>query len=228
MALSRKFLSALGIDADKIDEIIAAHAETVESLKEQRDGYKADAEKLAGVTNERDNLKEKLKETTKATDEKYNALKADFDKAKSDNEALQNEYNKTKSDNESLKNEFETFKADVSAKETKAKVEKAYREILREVGISEKRINSIVRVTNFDDMKLDEKGGLEGIDALKENAKSDWADFIETKSEKGAEVPTPPNNPNEKKPSTTPSRAAQLSAQYHNERYGTVETNKGE
>ena len=42
MALTRKFLSALGIEEAKIDEIISAHADTVNALKEQRDSYKAD------------------------------------------------------------------------------------------------------------------------------------------------------------------------------------------
>lgn len=57
MALTRKFLSALGIDADKIDEIITAHSETVEALKTERDGFKADAEKLTEVQKELDTLK---------------------------------------------------------------------------------------------------------------------------------------------------------------------------
>lgn len=227
MSLTRKYLSALGIDAEKIDEIIAAHSETVESLKEQRDSYKADAEKLPAIVNERDNLKEQLKQNTNASNEKYNTLKAEFDKAKSDNEALQKEYDKTKADNESLQKEFDTYKADVSAKETRTKVENAYRDILREVGVSEKRINSIIRVTNFDDIKLDEKGGLENTDTLKESAKKDWADFIVTEHEEGAKVPKPPESTNDKKPSPTQGRAAQLAAQYHNERYGTNEP-KGE
>lgn len=227
MALSRKFLSALGLEAEKIDQIIEAHSETVESLKEQRDGFKAEAEKLAGITNERDNLKEELKKAMSASDEKYNALKAEFDKAKSDNEALQAEYNKSKTDNESLKNEFEAYKADISAKEIRAKVESAYRDILREVGVSEKRINSIIRVTNFDDMKLDEKGGLDDASTLKESAKKDWADFIVTEHEKGVTVPTPPDPSNENKPSTKPNRAAELAAEYHNTHYGTNES-KGE
>jgi len=227
MALTRKYLSALGIEADKIDEIIAAHVETVESLKEQRDGYKADAEKLAAVTNERDNLKEELKKANGASEEKYKTLKAEFDKAKSDQDALQKEYDKVKSDSETLKNEFESYKANITAKETRSKLENAYRDVLREVGISEKRINSIIRITNFDDMKLNEKGGLEDVDTLKESAKSDWADFIVTETTKGAEVSTPPTSQNENKPSTTSGRAAQLAAQYHNERYGTSET-KGE
>ena len=57
MGLSRKFLSALGIEADKVDEIINAHMETVNGLKEEAEGYKQDAEKLADVQKELDTLK---------------------------------------------------------------------------------------------------------------------------------------------------------------------------
>ena len=49
MALTRRSLKAMGIEDEKIDEIIAAHAETVDALKEQRDNYKAQADELAEV-----------------------------------------------------------------------------------------------------------------------------------------------------------------------------------
>lgn len=49
MALTRKLLTALGIEADKQDQIIEAHTETVDSLKAERDKYKEAAEKLPGV-----------------------------------------------------------------------------------------------------------------------------------------------------------------------------------
>ena len=35
MALSRKMLSAMGIEAEKIEQIIEAHTETVSGLKDQ-------------------------------------------------------------------------------------------------------------------------------------------------------------------------------------------------
>ena len=49
MSLTRKFLKAMGIEDEKVDQIIEAHSETVDALKEERDGYKADAEKLPEV-----------------------------------------------------------------------------------------------------------------------------------------------------------------------------------
>ena len=52
MALTRKFLSALGIEEEKAEQIIAAHTETVDGLKAERDKYKEDAEKLPATQNE--------------------------------------------------------------------------------------------------------------------------------------------------------------------------------
>ena len=84
MALTRKFLTALGIESDKVDEIINAHTETVDALKEQRDTYKADAEKLGQITKERDELKKALAEAD--TGEDYKAelekVKGEFDSYK--------------------------------------------------------------------------------------------------------------------------------------------------
>ena len=46
MALTRNFLKALGIEEEKIGEIINAHSETVTALKADIEKYKEDAEKL--------------------------------------------------------------------------------------------------------------------------------------------------------------------------------------
>lgn len=53
MALTRKFLKALKLDEDIIEQIIDAHSETVEGLTK----YKEDAEKLPGVQKELETLK---------------------------------------------------------------------------------------------------------------------------------------------------------------------------
>lgn len=81
MALTRKFLSALGIEADKIDEIITAHSETVDALKSERDDYKANADKLPEVQKELDKLK---KEAAKNSGDDYAALKKEFEEYKAD------------------------------------------------------------------------------------------------------------------------------------------------
>lgn len=57
MALTRKFLKALGIEDDKIEQIVEAHAETVDALKDERDSYKAKAEEAAETQKELDTMK---------------------------------------------------------------------------------------------------------------------------------------------------------------------------
>ena len=167
MALTRKFLSALGIEADKVDEIINAHTETVDALKEQRDSYKADAEKLTTVQAELNKLKEEAaKDSGDPYEVKYNALKEDFEK----------------------------FKQDAANKETARQVREAYKELLKDAGIAEKRIDAVLKVTNLKDVKLDAEGKLEKADDLTKSIKEEWADFISTEGRKAADVPNPPKD----------------------------------
>lgn len=81
MALTRKMLKAMGIEEEKIDQIIEAHGESVEALKNQVSAYKADAEKLPGVQKELDEMKA-------AGDggyrEKYEKEHSDFEAYKTD------------------------------------------------------------------------------------------------------------------------------------------------
>ena len=56
MALTRKYLRALGIEDDKIEEIISAHLETVNPLKDERDSYKDKAEKTDELQKQVDEL----------------------------------------------------------------------------------------------------------------------------------------------------------------------------
>ena len=81
MSLTRKMLKAMGIEEEKIDQIIEAHSETVDSLKADRDSYKEDAEKLKDVQKELDDLKAKGDDGWK---EKHDALKVEFDQYKND------------------------------------------------------------------------------------------------------------------------------------------------
>ena len=84
MSQTRKMLKAMGIEEEKIDQIIEAHSETVDSLKADRDNYKEDAEKLKDVQKELDDLKAKGDDGWK---EKHDRLKDEFDKYKTDVQA---------------------------------------------------------------------------------------------------------------------------------------------
>ena len=62
----KEILSAAGVAADKMDDavnkIIDGHLTSIDALREQRDGYKADADKLPGVPKELDDLKQTVKD----------------------------------------------------------------------------------------------------------------------------------------------------------------------
>ena len=93
MSLTRKMLKAMGIEEEKIDQIIEAHSETVDSLKADRDNYKKDADQLKSVQKELNDLKAKGDDGWK---EKHDKLKGEFDKYKGDIEAKETKANKEK------------------------------------------------------------------------------------------------------------------------------------
>ena len=78
MALTRKFLEALGIEQAKIDEIISAHTEVTNALKADRDNYKEKAEKYDETKTELDKVNKDEYKT------KYESLEAEFNKYKTD------------------------------------------------------------------------------------------------------------------------------------------------
>lgn len=162
MSLTRKMLKAMGIEEEKIDQIIEAHTETVDGFKDKLNDYKDKAEKYDGVKKELDELKD------------------------GDND-WQKKYEKEHSD-------FEAYKTDVTAKETKRTKEHAVREFLKGAGVSEKRLDAVLKVTNLDDFELDKDGKIKDADKHTETVKTEWADFIETTSTQGANTATPPTN----------------------------------
>ena len=171
MALTRKFLEALGIEQAKIDEIISAHTEVTNALKADRDSYKEKAEK-------------------------YDQTKTELDKAKSELDKVNKDEYKTKY--ESLEAEFNKYKTDIAEKEVKVKKEEAYKKMLKEIGVNEKSIDAILKVKDLNTIKLDDKGEIVDVDTLKESEKKDWEGFI-IKSEVGGQDPsTPPDNDKEK------------------------------
>ena len=171
MSLTRKALAAMGIGAEQIDQIIEMHTETVEALKSERDDakaeakkFKADAEKLPQVTQELKDLKD-----SKGGD----AYKEKYDK---------------------LKEDFEKYKGEQVEKETKATKEKAYKKLLKEAGVSEKRFDKIIKVTDLTGIELDENGKVKDAENVVKGIKDEWSDFIEATGATGASTSTPPKN----------------------------------
>ena len=165
MAFTRKMLKAMGIEDEKIDQIIDAHSETVDALKADRDAYKEDAAKLAAVQKELDELKAKGDDGYKA---KYEAEKAAHDALKADIAAKETKKAKTEAYRELLKG------ANID--------EKRIATILR------------AEAPTIDKIELDADGKIKNAEQYTESIKSDWADFIVTQSAKGTNTATPPAN----------------------------------
>lgn len=93
-----------------------------------------------------------------------------------------------------LKKAFDDYKADQTAKETRAAKESAYRELLKASGVSEKRIDTVMRASGpiIDGLDLAEDGKAKDADKLTEGIKSEWADFIPTTTTQGAPTANPP------------------------------------
>ena len=87
---------------------------------------------------------------------------------------------------------FENFKKQTAKDAETAKVKAAYRKLLAEEGISEKRLDSILKVTDLSKIKLDKDGNLENMDELKKSINEEWSEFKTTVTEKGAQVEKPP------------------------------------
>lgn len=103
---------------------------------------------------------------------------------------------KTKYD--ALKDDFEAYKKDVSAKESKATRESAYKKLLKEAGVSEKRIDAVLKVSDVDSLEMEDDGSFKDSNKILENIKEEWADFITTTETRGAKTATPPKSTNVK------------------------------
>lgn len=177
--LTRKMLKAMGIEEEKIDQIIEAHTETTDALKSERDKFKEEADKVPEVQKKLDEANEKLDAANKEIETLTGAA--------NDDASYKEKY-------ETEHQAFEDFKAEVEANKAKTQKVDAYKALLRKAGVSDKRIDAIVKVTSMDDIELDEKGKIKEEGKVVDSIKSDWSEFIVTETVKGADTETPPTN----------------------------------
>ena len=163
-SLNRKFLSALGIDEEKAEQIFEMHQSVLAEIKTERDEFKDKASKSDSIQKELDEAKKQIESMgTDVYKDKYDALKAEYD----------------------------GFKADQEAKALVSKKDKAYRNLLKEAGVSEKHIDKIMKITSLDEIEL-EGESLKDSDSIMTKVKDDWSDFIVTAKAEGAATTTPP------------------------------------
>lgn len=165
MAFTRKMLKAMGIEDEKIDEIIDAHREVTDALKEDRDKYKADAEKYADTRKELDDLKK--------TVDSGDSYKEKYEKEHKD---------------------FEDFKRSIAEEKMTAKKADAFKGLLKEAKVSDDWIEDIVKFTSFDDIQLDDDGKIVDADKRMDGIKTKYAKYIVTESQRGANTENPPTN----------------------------------
>lgn len=163
MALTRKFLKALGIEDDKIDEIVAAHGETVTALKAEIDEAKQGASGLDAITKERDRYKADL-------------------------EALQ----KTSGDAAKVQAEYDAYKAQVERDKTAAQKGAALDAVLKEAGVERESFRTqLGKGWDMDTIEL-EDGKVKDKAALISRIKADYPDFIGKASTEGTPPAAPP------------------------------------
>ena len=98
-----------------------------------------------------------------------------------------------KEKHDQVKKEFDDYKKAQTEKEAKAAKENAYRDLLKSAGINEKRIDAVLKVTDLSKVDM-EDGKIKGADELSKSIKEEWADFIVTTKQKGADTKEPPAN----------------------------------
>lgn len=88
--------------------------------------------------------------------------------------------------------DFEDFKKKTADEAEATRVQAAYRSLLVDEKIGAKRLDSIMKVTDFSRMKLNKDGRLENEDQLRKSINEEWSEFKTTVTERGAKVETPP------------------------------------
>lgn len=170
MAFSRNWLKTMGLTDEQVSSIMEEHVSVTDALKAQRDKAQNDAKDLKTEADKVADLQKQIDDYRNGED-----FKAKYEKEHQD---------------------FEDYKKQIAKDAETAKVKSAYRQLLLDERINEKRVDSVLKLTDFSEMKLDKDGKLENLDALKENIGKEWGEFKVTTKERKQTVPTPPTSGN--------------------------------
>ena len=121
---------------------------------------------------------------------------------------------------DALDAEYKGFKKETEEKATKAKKTEAFKKILKEAGISDKRMDSILKVSadEIASIKFDKDDKIENLDELKKGIDENWADFKVTSGVVGANVNNPPQGNGSN--SDIGKLASERAQKYFAEKYG--------
>lgn len=187
-------LQEYGVPAENLDTaaeyFCSAHKTDLDAIKEQRDTYKSDAETLAKVQKELDDMKAAQDDGWK---EKHDALKKEFDDYKAG----------------------VTAKETKSAKEAAARAYYESKGITgKALDIAMRGSTEEISALELADGKIKDAAALEAL------VNGDFAGLVITTTTTGANTATPPANNEGGKNDAPNTRAAMIAAQYHANLYG--------
>lgn len=161
MAITHKFLKALGISEDAAEEIISAHRETVDSIKAERDELLTKANAVDTLTAERDKLKHDLEDAQ--------AHSGDAGKVQA---------------------EFDAYKAQIETEKSNGSKLKLIRAALEKAGANPAAIDLMVNTVALDKVELN-GDTLKDVDSVVNPIKESHAALFGTPIQKGTPQVTP-------------------------------------
>lgn len=144
---------------------------------------------------------EQITEVIEGHSETVNALKEEVAKYKEEAEkvpGLQKQVEDSKKVDsyrekyDKLQKEYTDYKAEQAKAKTAAQKRDAYKALLEEAGVSEKRIAAVLKVSDIDSIELDADGKVKDSKTVVNSIKTEWADFIQSDGKAGARTATPP------------------------------------
>lgn len=154
----------MGIEGEKMEQILDMHLETVNGLKDQISTYKTDALKVPEIS-------KKLEELEKAQQN------PDEYKAKYEQESKA----------------FEDFKKQIETEKVNSTKKSAYQKLLEANNVKKNKWDLIMRTVKLDDLNIKDDNTLENSEDLNKGIITDWADFIEREITEGVKVARPPS-----------------------------------
>ena len=154
--------------------------------------------KAMGLTEEQvDSIIEAHTETVDGLKERMQTYKADADKLP----GVQKQLDDLKKDGgEDWKSKYDAEKAahdktksDHEAEKTAAQNEKLFRGVLTNIGITGKRADQIVKLTDVSAFKVKD-GAYEDAASVEKHIRDEYSEFVPQTIVKGADVPNPPGN----------------------------------
>ena len=154
--------------------------------------------KAMGLTEEQvDSIIEMHTETVDGLREQVNTYKADAEKLpgvqKQLDDLKKGDGKDYKAMYEAEKTAHDKTKSDYAAKETAAANERLFRAELTAIGITGKRADQIVKLTDMTQFET-ENGAYKDAKAVQDHIRSEYSEFVPTTHTNGVNVPNPPAN----------------------------------